>query len=163
MHLNSNILVLFQGSRGASVKEWNYRAGSCQDHSRCCHVGSGKHQCALHGNRIYIKKKQQFSQYLHKSNSLCVCHFRPQMNSMKESLLSILNRFALFQPCVLSKIWYPCCHLRHHFVICPDFEGSWNGVQDAHSLFGCGHFNNALWEINRLKDDDLWCLRCCSF
>lgn len=36
-----------------------------------------------------------------------------------------------------------------------DFKRTGDGVQDAHSLSGCGHYNNALWEIDLLMESFL--------
>lgn len=78
------------------------------------------------------------------------------MNSMKELHLSILNRLACFLLWVppwpncdtlfVTWKWYLFCHLP------TDSERARNGVQDAHSLFGCRHINNPLWEINLVKE-----------
>lgn len=37
------------GRGGAPVKERSHGTGSCQDHSRCGHVGGGEHQRSPHG------------------------------------------------------------------------------------------------------------------
>lgn len=43
------------------------------------------------------------------------------------------------------------------FVTClTDSKRAWDGVQDAHSLFGCRHFDDALWEIKLVKKLFMW-------
>lgn len=94
-----------------------------------------------------------------KSVRLSLCHFRPRMISMKGLHLSILNRFALFQ-----LVFSPDQNMIHYLSLANNIIGSlptdskriWNGVQDAHSLFGCRHLHNALWEINLLKESFLY-------
>lgn len=78
-------------------------------------------------SRTKVLQQILTAEYLQQSNGLSLCHFRPQMISMRELRLSILNRFALLQlqfstwskhmnplpPLFLLSIGYRC-----HFL-CP--------------------------------------------
>ena len=110
-------------------------------------------------SRTKVLQQILTAEYLQQSNGLSLCHFRPQMISMRELRLSILNRFALLQ--IQFSTWSKHMNpppffieyrLQMSFSLSTDSKRAWDGVEDAHSLFGCRHYNNALWEIDLLKE-----------
>lgn len=113
----TDTVVFVQGCRGTPVKKRSHRTRSCQGDCRCCHVGSGKHKCAPHGDKTFqIKDFKANSQ----SNRLSLFfHLRALMNSMKELLLSILNRLACFLLGDQIATHFLTLEYNIFFVICP--------------------------------------------
>lgn len=158
--LKTNNTVLIQGSRGASVKKRRHRSGSCQGDSRCCHVGSGKHKCAPHGNERNrtIQCYSEFSQW-NICSTVTVCLFvtsGPRWFLWRNHIWAFwtglhFSNF-MFHPIKTHETPFFCHLLRTSCCCLPtDSERAWNGVQDEHSLFGCRHHDNAMRENNLLK------------
>lgn len=59
----------------------------------------------------------------------------------------------LYTPNEMKKKFFGCLWLNIFHYVWIDFEGAGDGVQDAHSLLGCRHNNNALWESDHVKEN----------